>query len=82
MQNGHANGGVATQQQGTSVTALADTDVYGGATPAAYDTSIAAAGDDMDYLEQSMARYGGSLRLSFVAVHHPCPYLLTSLASA
>ncbi len=57
MQNGLANGDVATQQQrGTSVTALADTDVYGGATPAAYDTSITAAGDEMDVLEQTMAR--------------------------
>ncbi|KAK9858437.1 hypothetical protein WJX84_009169, partial [Apatococcus fuscideae] len=56
MENGHANGGVATQQQGTSVTALADTDVYGSGTgPAGYDTSIAPAGDDMDTMEQVMA---------------------------
>ena len=60
MENGHANGGSASQQQqqGTSVTALADTDVYGGGDgPAGYDTSIAPAGDDMDTLEQTMARY-------------------------
>ena len=57
MENGHANGGVATQQQGTSVTALADTDVYGSSGgPAGYDTSIAPAGDDMDTMEQAMAR--------------------------